>query len=66
MNRGGQDRRISWPFWAFIIVIICLIYQELFGVVENNRIEDNLHMWLKNNGLSFVVETLNKDGMLLL
>ncbi|CAB3984927.1 apoptosis-resistant E3 ubiquitin ligase 1-like [Paramuricea clavata] len=61
MIRRDPNQTTRWPFWAFMVVVVCLIYQDLFGVVKDDNIEDNLHLWLKKNSLSFVVEMLKRD-----
>jgi hypothetical protein len=63
MIRRDPNQTTRWPFWAFMVVVVCLIYQDLFGVVKDDNIEDNLHLWLKKNSLSFVVEMLKRDGI---
>lgn len=59
-NAGNQTTR--WPFWAFVVVVVCFVYQEFFGVGKHDEIEDNLHLWLKKNSLSFVMEKLGRNG----
>lgn len=64
MNRRDLNKTTRWPFWAFMVVVVCFIYQELIGgVSKDEKIEYKLHMWLNENRLSFVVEMLENDGI---
>ena len=56
------DQTTRWSFWAFVIVVVCLIYLWLKGFREDDKIEDNLHLWLKKNSLSFLLEKFHRDG----
>ena len=61
-RRNASNQTTRWPFWAFVVVVVCFVYQEFFGGGKHDAIEDNLHLWLKKNGLSFVVEKLGRNG----
>ena len=62
-RRNAINETTRWPFWAFVVVVVCFVYQEFVGVVNRDNIEDNLHLWLKKNSLSYVVEMLGRNGM---
>lgn len=62
-RRNATNQTTRWPFWAFVVVVVCFIYQEFVGVVRHDNIEDNLHLWLKKNSLSYVVEMMARNGM---
>ena len=61
-RRNSSNQTTRWPFWAFLVVVVCFVYQEFFGGGKHDEIEDNLHLWLKKNSLSFVVEKLGRNG----
>jgi hypothetical protein len=64
MNRAGDlNQTTRWPFWAFVVVVICFFYQELIGIVKDEELEDHLRLWLKKNSLSFVEGILKRDGI---
>ena len=70
MNRRDLNHTIHttrWPFWAFMVAVVCLFYQELVGILnKDDDIEHNAHLWLKKNRLSFVVRMFKRDGIILL
>ncbi|XP_028409718.1 LOW QUALITY PROTEIN: apoptosis-resistant E3 ubiquitin protein ligase 1-like [Dendronephthya gigantea] len=61
MDRLDQTTR--WSFWAFVIVVVCLFYLKLDGFRNDGKIEDNLHLWMKKNSLSFLVKTFHREGI---
>lgn len=59
-NFRNRNEPTRWPFLAFMTVVACLIYRNVITSVEDKKLEDNCLLWLKNNGLSFMVDLLEK------